>query len=65
MSRPMVNVALGRHPMEGITDPLPVESSGLALAPDSGHVEYLPSLRPLEHWVFDVKLRNDNLGQFR
>ena len=23
----------------GITDPLPVESSGLALAPDSGHVE--------------------------
>ena len=33
------NTAPGRRPMEGITNPLPVESSGLALAPDSGHVD--------------------------
>ena len=51
LSRPMVNAALDRRPMEGITAPLPVESSGLALAPDRGHVEYLPSSRPLEHVV--------------
>ena len=49
LSLPMVNVALDRRPMEGITAPLPVESTGLALAPDSGHVEYSPSSRPLEH----------------
>ena len=61
-SRPMVNVALGRYPMEGITDPLPVESSGLALAPDSGHMEHLPSSGLLEHSVLDVKWRNDNLN---
>ena len=41
--RPMVNVALDFRPMERITAPLPVESSGLALASDSGHVEYSPS----------------------
>ena len=51
LSPPMVNVALNRRLMEGITAPLPVESSGLALAPDRGHVEYSPSLRPLEHVV--------------
>ena len=48
LSHPMVNVALDRRPMEGITAPLPVQSSGLALTPDSGHVEYSPSSRPLE-----------------
>ena len=41
-SCPLGNVALGRRPMEEITYPLPVESLGLALAPD-GHVEHLPS----------------------
>ena len=51
LSRPMVKAALDRRPMEGITAPLPVESSGLALSPDRGHVEYSPSLRPLEHAV--------------
>ena len=61
LSCPMVNVALDRRPMEGITAPLPVESSGLALAPDSGHVEYSPSSRPLEHSVLDRKLRNDKM----
>ena len=60
-SCPLGNVALGRRPMEGITDPLPIESSGLALAPDSGHVEYLPSLRPFEHGVLDVNRRYDNV----
>ena len=44
-----MNAALDRRPMEGITVPLPVELSGLALAPDRGHVEYSPSSRPLEH----------------
>ena len=34
LSRPMVNAALDHRPMEGITAPLPVELSGLALAPD-------------------------------
>ena len=33
--RPMVDVALDRRPMEGFTVPLPVESSGLAMAPSS------------------------------
>ena len=60
-SCPLVNVALGHRPMEGITDSLPVESSGLVLAPDSGHVEYLPSPRPFEHWVLDMNMRYDNL----
>ena len=61
LSWPMVNVALDRRPMEGIAAPLPVESSGLALAPDSGHVEYSPSLRPLEHSNLDMKMRNDKI----
>ena len=61
LSRPMTNVALDRRPMEGISTPLPVELSGLALAPDSGHVEYSPSSRPLEHSILDVKMRNDIL----
>ena len=60
-SCPLGNVALGRRPMKGITVPLPVESSGLALAPDSGHVKYSPSLRPFEHGVLDVNRRYDNL----
>ena len=55
------NVALGRRPMEEITYPLPVESLGLALAPDGGHVEHLPSSGPLEHSVLEAKWRNDNL----
>ena len=63
LSRPMVNVALDRRSMEGIAAPLPVESSGLTLAPDSGHVEDLPSSGPLEHSVLDVKRRNDNLNR--
>ena len=61
LSCPMVNVALDRRPMEGIAAPLPVESSGLALASDSGYVEYSPSSRPLEHSVLDMKMRNDKL----
>ena len=60
LSRPMVNVALDRRPMEEISAPLPVESSGLALAPDSGHVEYSPSSRPLEHAVL---IHADPAGQ--
>ena len=56
----MVNVALDRRPMEGITAPLPVESSGLVLAPASGHVEYSPSSRPLEHAVL---IHADPAGQ--
>ena len=55
---------LGRRPMEGIIDPLPVESSGLALAPDSGHVEYSPSLRPFEQGVLDVNRRYDILDSY-
>ena len=50
-SCPPGNIALDRRPMDGITAPLPVESSGLALASDSGHVEYSPGSRPLEHAV--------------
>ena len=46
--------------MEGITAPLPVELLGLALAPDSAHVEYSPSLRPLEHAVL---IHDDPAGQ--
>ena len=37
-SCPLGNVVLGRRPMEEITCPLSVESLGLALAPDGGHV---------------------------
>ena len=61
LSRPMVNAALDRRPMEGITAPLPVESSGLALAPDRGHVEHSPSSRPLEHAVM---FHADPAGQY-
>ena len=61
LSRPMVNVALDRRPMEGITAPLPVELSGLTLAPDSGQVEYSPSSRLLAHSGIDMKMINDKL----
>ena len=61
LSCPMVNVALDRRPMEGIAAPLPIESSGLALAPDSGHVECSPSSKSLEHSVLDMKMRNDKI----
>ena len=47
-SCPPVNDALGRRPMEGITDPCMVELLGFALAPDSRHVKYSPSPRPVE-----------------
>ena len=43
--------ALGCRPMEGITEPLRVELSGLALAPDNRHEEHLPSSKPLEQSV--------------
>ena len=56
----MVNVALDCCPMEGITASLPVESLGLALAPDRVHVEYSPSSRPLEHAVL---IHADPAGQ--
>ena len=35
---------------------------GLALAPDGGHVEHLPSSGPLEHSILEAKRRNDNLN---
>ena len=61
-SRPLVDVALDCRTMEGISVPLPIESSGLVLAPDSGHEEHLPSSGPLEHSVLDVIRRHDNLN---
>ena len=61
LSRPMVDVALDRRPMEGITAPLPIESSGLAMAPSSGPMEHLSKSRPLEHSVLDIKVGNDKL----
>ena len=51
----MVDVALDHHPLEGITAPLPVESSGL------GPMEHLSGSRPLEHSVLDIKGGNDKL----
>ena len=59
-SCPLGNAALDGRPMEGITAPLPVESPGLTLASDSGHVEYSPSSRPLEH---EVLIHADPAGQ--
>ena len=47
--------------MEGITAPLPAESSGLAMAPSSGPMEHLSGSRPLEHSVLDIKGGNDKL----
>ena len=38
--------AMGCRPMAGIIEPLHVELSGLALAPDSRHEEHLPSSKP-------------------
>ena len=61
LSRPMVDVALDRRPMEGITAPLPVESSGLAMAPGSGPMEHLSGSRPLEHSDLDIKVGNVKL----
>ena len=61
LSRPMMDVALDRHPMEGITSPLPEESSGLVMAPSSGHIEHLSGSRPLEHSVLDIKRGNRRL----
>ena len=60
-SCPPGNDALGRRHMEGITDPLLVELSGLALAPDSRHVKYSPGPRPFEKGVLDVNRRYDIL----
>ena len=59
--RPMVDVALDRRPMEGITAPLTVESSGLAMAPGSEPMEHLSESRPLEHLVLDIKVGHDKL----
>ena len=50
--------------MEGITEPLQVELSSLALAPDSKHEELLPSSKPLEQSVCDVTRSQDNLTSF-
>ena len=61
-SRPLVDVALDCRTMEGISVPLLIESSGLVLAPDSGHEEHLPSSGPLEHSVLNVIRRHDNLN---
>ena len=47
--------------MEGITEPLRVELSGLALAPDSKHEGHLRNSKPLEQSVVDVIRRQDNL----
>ena len=41
--------------------PLPVESSGLAMAPSSEPMEHLSGSRPLEHSVLDIKGGNDKL----
>ena len=61
MLRPILDVALDRRPMEGITAPFPVESSGLAMALSSGPMEQLSGSRPLEHSVLDFKGGNDKL----
>ena len=61
LSRLMVDVALDRRPLEGISAPLPVESSGLAMAPGSGPMEHLSESRPLEHSVLDIKVGQDKL----
>ena len=53
--------ALGCRPMEGIIEPLQVEFSGLALAPDSKHEEHLPSSKPWEQSVLDMTRSQDNL----
>ena len=45
-SCPPVNDTRDCRPMEGISGPLLVELSGLALAPDSKHVKYPPSPSP-------------------
>ena len=47
--------------MEGIIEPLQVELSGLALAPDSKHEEHLPSSKPWEQSVLDMTRSQDNL----
>ena len=52
--------ALGCRPMEGIIEPLQVELSGLALAPDSKHGEHLPSSKPWEQTVLDMNRSQDN-----
>ena len=52
---------LGCRPMEGIIEPLQVELSGLALAPDSKHEEHLPNSKPWDQSVLDMTRRQDNL----
>ena len=61
LARPMVDVALDRRPMEEITAPLPVESSGLVMALGSGLTEDLSGSIPLEHSVSDMDVGNDIL----
>ena len=61
LSHPMVDVALDRRPLEGISAPLPVESSGHAMAPGRGPMEHLSESRPLEHSVLDIKVGQDKL----
>ena len=47
--------------MEGMTGPLPVESSGLVMDPGSGLMEHLSGFTPLEHSVSDMEVGNDKL----
>ena len=56
LARPMVDVALDRRPMEGITVPLPVESSGLVMALGNGLTVDLSGSLPLEHLVSDMEV---------
>ena len=58
---PPVADTLDRRPMEGISDQLLVNSPGLALAPDSGYVIYLPHPSPFEQGALDVNRKSDNL----
>ena len=61
LARPMVDVALDRRPTEGITVPLPVESSGLVMALGNGLTVDLSGSLPLEHLVSDMEVGNNRL----
>ena len=58
---PPVANTLDRHPMEGISGRLLVNSPGLALAPDGGYVKDPPHPSPLEQGALGVNRRSDNL----
>ena len=58
-AHPALDATLDGRPMEGITDPHPLENSGLVMALDSELTKGISGLKPLEHSVINTDVDNN------